>query len=321
MSPPRSDLTSVTPTSVGLKPADTEQSGIRRRKRGKGWQFLNSSGTTVPPRVADRCRSLAIPPAWQDVWIATSAKAHIQAFGQDEAGRRQYIYHPDWQHARETAKFDSLLDFARALPRIRKQVRECLTSSECEQSLAICTVVGLLDEGSLRIGSRRYFERAGTVGATTLSREHIKLSSDHLELDFPAKGGKQRHVEIDDSDLIEAVQHFLSDNPSAAAPLIQVSAGQVNDFLQDVAGHRYTAKHFRTWNGSVAASEAIFRSDGGTSIKAAADCLGNTPAISRKSYIHPTILDHVSAPPDPFPAGGPTRLRAAERRCFGLISA
>lgn len=317
-------LATVTPASVGLKPARPQAKGFSRRRCGKGWLFLNTIGGKLSSRETERCKRLAIPPAWKDVWISPSSKSHIQACGTDAAGRRQYIYHPAWHDARQTAKFDTLLEFAECLPRIRNRTHKCLRTAQCEQTFAVCTVIGLLDSGSLRVGSRRYLERAGTVGATTLKPQHIRIVSDHLELDFPAKSGKQRHVEIDDPDLVNAMTDLLEGaSTSDDRPLLNVSASQVNDMLMEMTGKRFTAKHFRTWNGSVAASEVLLKSAKTVSVKnvceAAAAVLGNTPAIAKSAYIHPGILEAIGSEPTDLEPAGPSRLKAAERRCFGFL--
>ncbi len=324
MDTPLSPDTTVTPTSIGLNPARTDRQGYTRRKSGKGFTYLDCQGNRLSDKKTARCRELAIPPAWRNVWIAPSEKAHIQAYGTDDADRRQYIYHPAWQDARQHAKFEGLLSFGDNLPRIRSRVHTCLREADCETELSVCTVIGFLDAGSLRVGSKRYLEKAGTIGATTLMRRHIQITSDHLELDFPAKGGKQRHVELHDPDLIDAVSSLLENaSRSANAELIHVSPAQVNRWLVKLTGEHFTAKHFRTWNGSVAASEALYRLRGKATVKAvteaAADILGNTPAIAKSSYIHPRVLEAINDPPEDWPVDGPTRLRAPERRLYGLL--
>lgn len=318
-------LQTVTPQSIGLSKAATTAPGWSRRKCGKGWTFFDASGERLQGKARQRCLELAIPPAWQDVWIAPSSKAHIQVLGTDEAGRRQYIYHPIWLERRNLAKFESLIAFADCLPRIRKRVRTMLQAPQTQHDLAVASVISLLDEGSLRLGSPEHRKRTGAIGATTLMSKHITLCSDHLELDYPGKGGKMRHVEVEDEDLTSAMQTLLADRPRNVfrQEEIRVSPDTINSVLKDMTGTRFTAKHFRTWNGSVAASEWLHRHPDQASIKAiseaAADELGNTPAISRSSYIHPRIIESASNPPD-FECAGPTRLRASERRCYWLIT-
>ncbi|MDF1681898.1 hypothetical protein [Ponticaulis sp.] len=315
----------LTPTAIGLAEAQTDRSGFTRRRCGRGWTYLDEKGVTLRAEIRRRCEKLAIPPAWQDVWIAPSASAHIQAYGTDEAGRRQYIYHPLWTDARADLKFDQLEEFGLRLPRIRKCVRRILHGSQDEEALALAGIVSLLDLGGLRIGSERYQTSSGTVGATTLSAQHIRIDSDKLELDFPAKGGTQRHVELEDEDLIAAVKQCQKSDAEYvfARNGRPVSAGRVNDFLEDCCGARFTAKTFRTWKGSVAATSALKKTSKPT-IKvvseAASDALGNTPAIARKSYIHPRIIDAASDGLESILMAGPTRLRADERRCFYLIT-
>ncbi len=317
--------TSFTPTAIGLAEAQTDGTGFTRRAHGKGWTYQDEQGATLQGKARERCEKLAIPPAWKDVWIAPSQDAHIQAFGTDEAGRRQYIYHPLWTDARADLKFDQLEAFGQRLPRLRNCVRRILAGSQDREVLALAGIVSLLDLGGLRIGSQRYLTTSGAVGATTLSPDHIHIAKDRLELDFPAKGGTQRHVEIEDEDLIAAVEHCQRTNAEFvfAHGDHPLSAGRVNDFLEDCCGARFTAKTFRTWKGSVAATSALKSADRPT-IKllseAAAEALGNTPTIARNSYIHPNIIDAASEGIDSLELAGPTRLRADERRCFYLIT-
>ena len=315
----------VTPDAIGLKEASPTGPGFTRRRCGKGWIYLDAGGERLDGKHRQRCVELAIPPAWKEVWIAPSPRAHIQAIGRDEAGRRQYIYHPIWQESRNMAKFQSLIPFATCLPRIRSAVRKRLQESEDRRELALAAIISLLDEGSLRVGSREHRAKSGAIGATTLLRNHISITSDHLELDYPGKGGQMRHVEVEDEDLVSAMRELMSDRPKEVFnhDEIHLSAASVNDTLKAMTGTRFTAKHFRTWNGSVAASERLYKSPDTASIKAISEAcaeeLGNTPAISRSSYIHPKIIEATGNPPD-YSAAGPTRLRAAERRCFWLIS-
>ena len=277
-----------------------------------------------------RCRRLAIPPNWKNVWIARSPSAHIQAFGEDDAGRRQYIYHPDWIEGRDAHKFDCLVNFSENLPRVRARIKRILRSSEDTELIALAAIVKLLDEGALRIGSPRYAQSSGALGATTLRASNITLGAEVIEIDFIGKGGKPRHVELQDQDLHDALEQVMDlEGPHLFdLPSRTITPTLVNDFLHDLFNDRYTAKHFRTWAGSVAAARVYRRStETPPSLKALCEAastrLGNTPAIAKASYIHPTILDSarekILYAPEDF-ISGPPRLRVDERACHGIIT-
>lgn len=313
------------PEDVGLRRCEPGGRGWGRCRSGSGWRFKDASGKTLSDHQKRRCKELAIPPAWKDVWISPSPRSHIQAYGQDEAGRRQYIYHEDWRAACEGAKFEDLPRFAEALPRFRSKVSTVLKTSEDDGALALATLARLIDVSGIRIGNPRSAKTMRTYGAATLKRRHLRLEDGEAILKFKGKGGVEQERHIDDPVLLEALQHLMGlPGPDLFSnPSITVNAGDLNPFIAETMKQPFTAKDFRTWGGSVAAAGYLRRA-GEPTIKecaaAAADYLGNTPAIAQGSYIHPAIIAAVKKGGVTITPSGPTRLRSDERWCYGLIS-
>lgn len=316
---------SINPETIGLRTAQTDRQGLSRAKSADRWQYFDAKGDVLDLSRSQWIADLAIPPAWSDVWIAPHENAHILAFGYDEKGRRQYIYHPMFRDAAEREKFERLPDFARGLPRLRADVSRILSESDDLSVLAVAATVRLIDGAGLRIGNKRFRERSGTKGATTLTDKNVNIDGEHIHLNYVAKGGQHRRIDMQDAVLAP----ILSDLKSADGKDIfsgedfHAESSDVNVYVQSIMGAHASAKSFRTWGGSVAALDAIVKNDA-QSIKAvanaAADYLGNTPTIARNSYIHPNIIDIVKHDKDSPPPAGPTRLYAAERRCFGAIT-
>lgn len=318
---------SLTPEDAGLAESDTEARGWTRVRRGKGWSFHNANGARMNGAKRKRCLGLAIPPAWAEVWINPDPDGHIQAYGEDADGRRQYIYHPDWRLAADAAKFADMPRFAERLPRIRNRVRRILRDSEDEHLLALATVVGLMDTAGLRIGSRRHHKRTGAVGAVTLCRKHLRFDEDAVTLHFTGKSGKVQRITVDTPELCGALGRLAD---SAEASQIFDGEGRmvrerdVNDFIHELAGLDFSAKDFRTWGGSAAAAGYLRRTKAPTitgASEAAAGWLGNTPTIARNSYIHPAVIERAREGARWTGLAGPSRLRVDERACFALIDA
>jgi DNA topoisomerase-1 len=319
-------------TPDGLVYFPDSRPGIRRERRGRGFSYLAPDGTRIA-RGDERRRieALAVPPAYEDVWICPIQSGHLQATGRDARNRKQYRYHPDWTEFQARRKYDDLPDFARALPRIRRRVASDLNLDAGEHAFAIAAVVAMIDRLSIRIGNADYAEENGTYGATTLTSQHMKLDNDDLYLSYAAKGGRKVRRKVSNAKLMRSLQS-LDDLPGVE--LVSwvdddgepraVRSEEVNAWLADVAGsRRMTAKTFRTWNGSVAALSAAF-ADETITIKAmaeaAAERLGNTPAIARNSYIHPAVIaladDPTGLPQDTPEIRG---LRQDERLLLELI--
>lgn len=285
--------------------------GWTRRRAGKGFTYLDHEGNRLPAEDVERIKSLAIPPAWQDVWICPITNGHIQAVGTDDAGRRQYLYHPDWRAKRDKLKYDRILAAAAQLPKARRQVTRDLHASGMPLERAAAVAVRLLDLGYFRIGSDAYADANGSFGLTTLERQHVRKTKDGLVFKFMGKSGIEHTITIDDEDVMAALDRMRGRRTRSkrllayneAKKWADLDAAAVNAYLATVLGGDLTAKDFRTWHGTVLAAAALAASDepGDTkasrrrAVKAAveevASYLGNTPTIAKNSYIDPRVLD------------------------------
>jgi DNA topoisomerase-1 len=295
-----------------LRRVDCSTPGIRRQRRGRGFSYLDErSGEPVRDReTLERIRSLVIPPAWRDVWICTLPNGHLQAVGTDQAGRRQYLYHPVWRVRRDQEKFDRMLDFARALPDLRKRVAADLEGEELTRERVLACAVRLLDRGFFRIGSEAYAEQNETYGLATMRRDQVAVVGDTLVFDYPSKGGKRRVASVVDPEVREIVArlHRRRGGQELLAwrdrgHWVDVRSEDVNHYLHELTGDDFTAKDFRTWNATVLAAVALSASwsvarsrtarDRAVSraVKEVAGYLGNTPAVCRRSYIDPRLFD------------------------------
>lgn len=296
-----------------LRRVDCGEHGIRRRRHGRGFTYLDGDGERIDdPETLARIRRLAIPPAWEDVWICPYPTGHIQATGFDAAGRKQYRYHDLWRTRRDAAKFDSMVQFAEALPRLRSIVEDDLAQDGMPRERALACAVRLLDRGSFRIGSEGYAEDNGTYGLATMRREHVTVEGDTVAFDYEAKGGQRRRQRVIDSDAAAAVRTLLRRRGGgdellaykAGACWRDVRSPDVNAYLKEISGGEFSAKDFRTWNATVLAAIALAVSGpvagrSRTSRKRAirraveevARHLGNTPAVCRASYIDPRVFD------------------------------
>ena len=284
-----------------LSYADQDKPGITRRKAGHGWAYFNPDGTRIKDRdEIDRLNAIALPPAYTDAWFAPSPNSHLLAYGFDAKGRKQYRYHPDFRATRESVKYDSLAAFGKALAKLRKRVAKDVARRKPTRERAVASVVRLLDGGEIRIGNQAYAKSNKSFGATTLLMRHVKRKRGKLKLRFRAKSGKEAQVEVTDKSLLRFVrdmqdlpgQHLFQylDNHGEACP---VSSDDVNAYIREAMGEDFTAKHFRTWAASVCGFSLILADERHVGVKelaTAVSCrLNNTPAVSRKSYIHPAV--------------------------------
>ncbi len=281
---------------------DDSLPGLTRRKAKHGWAYYDAAGARITDRhEIDRLNRVALPPAYADAWFCPSPDGHLLATGIDAKGRKQYRYHPEFRAHREGEKFDGTAAFGRLLPLVRARVEGDLARGGLCRDRAIASVVRLLDTGGIRIGNEAYVKQNASFGATTLRMRHAELKGTRLRLRFKAKSGKLREMTITDRSLARFVramqdlpgQHlfqYLNDTGEACP----VGSADVNAWLCETMGEAFTAKHFRTWHASVMALELLAGADGQMSVKALAsevsERLGNTPAIARKSYIHPAVL-------------------------------
>ncbi|WP_370400264.1 DNA topoisomerase IB [Sulfitobacter sp. JB4-11] len=315
----------------GLVHVSDTQPGITRQKRGRGFTYIAPDGTTIA-RGAERQRleALAVPPAYEDVWMCPLPNGHLQATGRDDRKRKQYRYHPEWAAARAETKFDTLVDFAEVLPRLRRRVQRDLREPMGEKIFALASAVTLIDRTSIRVGDPEYTCQNGSFGAVTLRDKHVQLDGNRIALRFTAKGGKKVRRQISDRTLAR-VLHKISDLPGAEllgwldddGSLQTVTSTHLNTYIADAAGSDgFTAKTFRTWNGTRAAFEVA--EQGNATIKAmtvaAAEELNNTPTVARNSYVHPAVIDLAGADALAEKTEGPTGLFASERRLLHYLA-
>jgi len=295
---------------AGLRYVSDEGPGIRRRRAGRGFSYLGSDGR----RLRDRgtlawIRSLAIPPAWTDVWISPIRHGHLLATGRDARGRKQYRYHPRWREVRDDTKYARTIAFAEALPSIRERSRRDLGRPGLPREKVIATVVRLLEKTLIRVGNDEYARSNHSYGLTTMRDRHVEVDGSTLRFEFRGKGGKPYSVDLADRRLARVVQRcqelpgqvlfqYLDEDGQRQT----IDSGDVNEYLREITGEDYTAKDFRTWAGTVLAhqallaleqvdSEAAAKRNIVRAIESVAEHLGNTPAVSRKSYVHPAVIE------------------------------
>ena len=296
-----------------IRRVDCSGPGITRVRRGRGFAYLAPDGRPLDdPDTLARIRGLVIPPAWRDVWICPLPDGHLQAVGIDARGRRQYLYHQRWRARREQAKFDHMVAFARALPRLRGQVAADLAGGGLGRERVLAAAVRLLDRGFFRIGSEGYARENDTFGLATIHKRHVRLRADGtLEFDYPSKAGKRRVADLVDpqvQQVVAALKRRRGGGPELLAwrdghRWVDVRSQDINVYIKQHAGGDFTAKDFRTWNATVLAAVALSASWPAAASRTArqraivravqevAHYLGNTPAVCRASYIDPRVFD------------------------------
>ena len=298
-----------------LRRADCSAPGLTRRRRGRGFVYLDRNGNRVTDEATlARIDALVIPPAWQDVWICPHPNGHIQATGVDAAGRTQYRYHDAWRQRRDREKFDHMLEFGRALPALRERIAADLEQEGFTRERVLACATRLLDLGFFRIGTEGYAEQNQTYGLATIRKEHVTVSGDVLDFDYVAKSGKQRLQSIVDPPvvtLVKALKRRRSGGPELLAyrrdgRWYDVRSADINAYIKGVTGGDFSAKDFRTWSATVLAAVALAVSKEAKSPTArkraisrvfqeVAHYLGNTPAVCRASYVDPRVVDRYLA--------------------------
>jgi DNA topoisomerase-1 len=297
---------------VLLRRTSPDQPGWTRRRAGQGFVYLDEHGERLAPEAAERCRALVIPPAWQEVWICPYPRGHLQAVGTDEAGRRQYIYHPAWVEQRSAEKYDRVLRFGRRLPRVRERVLADLALDDASEVVGCAVAVRLLDLGYFRIGNDVYAEENSSFGLTTLERRHVRRERGVLVFDFVGKSGIEHRIEVDDQLVLGPLERMRRRRAAADPCLLafrsdsgwrSLTPDDVNEYLREASGLDATAKDFRTWHATVLAAAALTEAPGldasATARKRAvaavmrevAEYLGNTPALVRSAYVDPRVVD------------------------------
>lgn len=281
---------------------DDSLPGITRRGAGRGFAYYDAQGALITdPAEKRRLNAIALPPAYEDCWFCPAPNGHILAMGYDARGRKQYRYHPDFRLQQEGRKFDLCLPFGTMLPLLRQRVEQDIAGPRLTAERAIASVVRLLDLGAVRVGNEFYSRTNNSFGATTLRRRHASVRGKMLTLRYKGKGGKQRDLALNDAQLAQVVRQ-MQDLPgqnlfkfrAEDGEFAPVSSDDVNTYLRETMGDDFTAKHFRTWHASVKGLECLYAATAPIGMNELLECvsshLGNTPAIARKSYIHPAII-------------------------------
>ena len=296
--------------AAGLRYVTDTAPGIRRRRRGRGFAYTRPDGAPLrDPAELERIRKLVIPPRWTDVWICPSSSGHLQVTARDARGRKQYRYHMRYRAVRDDTKFGRMIEFSEVLPSIRRRVERDVASPQLSREKVLATVVWLLEKTLIRVGSDEYARDNGSFGLTTLRRRHVAISGAKLHFEFRGKSGVPHSVAVTDRRMARIIQRFqelpgqelfqyLDDDGRRQS----VDAGDINQYLREIAGRQVTAKDFRTWAGTMLAASALrdigpFTSDKEANanvvraIDQVAKQLGNTRAVCRKYYVHPALLE------------------------------
>lgn len=305
--------------------SDTEP-GYTRKRAGRHWAYYDSDGTRITDRdEIERLNSIALPPAYADAWYCRHANGHLQATGIDARGRKQYRYHVQYRAKQDSAKYEGLIDFGKALPRLRRRVEQDLRKRKLGRDTVLAAIARLLDTEHVRIGNEQYARDNKSFGLTTLRTRHLRHRGSKMLMRFVGKHGITQEVKITDSSLKRIVRkcqelpgqmlfQYLDDDGEPCP----ITSSDVNQYIKDATGGDFTAKHFRTWGASVIALEKLLqkvenaRISVKTVVEPVAEALGNTVAISRKSYVHPALLEAIKADPRD-PLEGMTRPRAKKR--------
>ncbi|TDK24674.1 DNA topoisomerase IB [Arthrobacter crusticola] len=320
-----------------LRRSNSNKPGITRSRSGKGFSYRTPDGALLTDKAElKRVKELVIPPAWKDVWIAPYPNGHVQALGTDDAGRRQYIYHPAWREQKDREKFDRSLEFGARLTSARRVITQHLRSTGMTRERAFAAALRIVDAGALRIGSVQYAEENGSFGVTTLRVEHVIIEGAVITFRFPGKSGQQWDTTIEDEDLAAALRPMMRREEadtvlayrSADEKWHSIDGSQLNEFLRQVTGGPFTAKDFRTWQATVVAAMELARHDlvstsrtarqkaVTATMRAVADHLGNTPSVARSSYVDPRLVDRFMSG-EVIPVAGYAASERAVRELLG----
>ena len=308
----------MTPTSTArrrLRRSDCSRPGVRRARRGRGFSYVDDAGRVTDEDTLARIRALAIPPAWEDVWICADPLGHLQATGVDAAGRKQYLYHERWRVHRDREKFRRMLALAEALPQLRRHIARDLNGDQLDEQRVLACAVRLLDIGLFRIGGEEYAEHGGGLGLATLDKRHVTVRDDTMTFDYPAKGGVTRTHTVVDADTRDVIGGLRRRRGGGAQLLVYrrgrrwspIRSDDIDDYIKRHLGEEFSAKDFRTWNATVLAAVVLAGDHDGAGSKAArkrvvddairqvAVTLGNTPAVARRAYVDPRVIDRYLA--------------------------
>ena len=294
-----------------LRRTSPDQPGWTRRRAGKGFTYADEHGHRLDPEQVQRCKDLVIPPAWQDVWITPHPHGHLQAVGTDDAGRRQYLYHPQWRTSRDAAKFDRILGFGKALSKARERVLTDIGAEGMSLERSCAVAVRLLDLGYFRIGNDVYTDTNGSFGLTTMRKDHVSRHGDRLRFCFVGKSGVEHSIDIDDTSAIEALEVMRRRRGGGDELLAwkdgtlwrDLGSSDVNDYIRTCFGIDATAKDFRTWHATVIAAAALAETEEpgetkasrkravSSAMKEVSEFLGNTPTLARTAYVDPRVVE------------------------------
>jgi DNA topoisomerase-1 len=296
--------------AAGLNYTSDTRPGIERKRSGKAFRYIGADGHAIrDAETLARIKSLAIPPAWVDVWICPSPLGHIQATGRDERRRKQYRYHPRWREVRDGVKYDRMMSFGRTLPQIREQTGRDLALPGLPRRKVLATVVRLLEASLIRVGNDEYAKTNHSFGLTTMFDKHVALNGSKIQFQFRGKSGVHHKIDIHDRRLARIVQRCqelpgqeLFQYLDADGQPQDVNSADINDYLREITGQDFTAKDFRTWAGTVLAAMALQEFEAFDSqaqakknvvraVERVAERLGNTPTVCRKCYVHPVVVD------------------------------
>jgi DNA topoisomerase I len=296
--------------AAGLRYVSDDMPGLTRKSDGKSFRYVDADGNTVRDEATlERIKSLAIPPAWTDVWICARENGHLQATGRDAKGRKQYRYHPRWRNVRDEVKYERMLSFGKALPEIRRHVDAALKLPGLPREKVLATIIYLLQVTRMRIGNEEYARTNKSFGLTTLRARHVRIDGSAVEFRFRGKSGVYHAITVEDRRLARIIartrdlpgQELFQYVDDEGVPHT-IGSADVNDYLRSITGEDYTAKDFRTWSGTVLAalalqefekfdSETQAKSNIVRAIESVAEKLGNTPSICRKCYVHPAVIE------------------------------
>lgn len=296
---------------AGLRYVSDDKPGYTRKQKGDDFEFYDTTGKLVTDEAKLlRIKRLAIPPAYTDVWICPTGNGHLQVTGRDARGRKQYRYHEKWREARDETKYDRMLNFGAALPKIRQRVEEDLSVPGLPKNKVLATVLSIMERTFIRVGNEEYVKQNKSYGLTTMRNKHVKVKGSVLRFNFRGKSGVEHDVNVSDRRLARIVkklqdlpgQEIFSYLDEEDGTVRNITSQDVNDYLREITGQDFTAKDFRTWAGTVLAAVALNQVEKAetkkaakqnikTAVSAVAKILGNTPAVCRKCYVHPAVLE------------------------------
>jgi DNA topoisomerase I len=321
-----------------LRHSSDDEPGYSRQKNGRSWAYFDEHGKRITDRAEiDRLNAIALPPAYKDAWFCKDASGHLQATGRDDRGRKQYRYHPGYRSKRDTSKYEGCVEFGQALPRLRARVERDLKKRKLGRDTVLAAVIRLLDREHIRVGNEEYAKENKSFGLTTLRGRHVRRSGGKLKMRFPGKSGIVHETTITDRNLLRVVKkcqdlpgQMLFQYVNGDGQPQAVTSADVNNYIRNATGGDFTAKHFRTWGASVIFFKELLakaeekRLSLKTALEPVAEALGNTPAISRKSYVHPLLIEVLQQDPrDPLHGFEPPpprrRLSSAETAFLAFL--